>query len=276
MINRWQRGYVDTNSEHFELLVAVSEEDEQTEGKSVAVIGPPEDGSVNVSFLIEENEANASLIEKVEKEINFYLLEINEPDRWKYAQYHCGTASNVYSSVHWSFVEAGSKVPQKDPDNSRGFRKRMTELELDHLFWNEISTNLEFRSWFLHQTKFAALTVDLVVEEKWHQRWYKDPITGKDSETDILLLFRSRENSDRYAIHIENKPAHGKWEPFQPENYRKRAMDRMSKWQYVEFQTVLIAPLSVIERSPLEIGHFDITISYEDISKFVPPFGVPV
>lgn len=276
IINRWQRGYVDTSSEHFELLVAASEEDEHSEGTSVAVIGPPEAGSVNVSFLIEESEANASLIEKVEREINFYLIELNEPDPWKYAQYHCGTASNVHSSVHWSFIEAGSKVPQKEPDNPPSLGRRMTtELELDHFFWDKIKTNLEFQSWFLQRTKFAAHALDLVVDEKWHQRWYKDPISGKESEGDILLVFKDRENSDRYAIHIENKPAHGKWRPLQPENYRIRAKDRMSEWRYDDFETVLIAPLSVIKRSPREVGHFDLTISYEDISKFVPQFGTP-
>jgi hypothetical protein len=85
------------------------------------------------------------------------------------------------------------------------------EKELDELFWKAISTNVAFQSWFLQRTKFATNALDLVVEEKWHQRWYKDPISGKESETDILLVFNDRENSDRYAIHVENKPRHGKW-----------------------------------------------------------------
>jgi hypothetical protein len=261
-IHGWQRGSVDVGNEHFQLLMVAPDEDGHTQDKVVALIGPPDAGLVNVSFLIEENEANASTIEKLEKEIKYYLLELKEPDPWKYAQYHGETASNLYSSVQWSFIEAGSKASQV-----------ISELELDRLFWNKISTNLEFQSWFLQQTKFAARAFDLVLDEKWHQRWYRDPITGEESETDILLLFKDRDNSDRCAIHIENKPLHGKWRPRQPENYPKRAANRTVKLRYVEFQTALIAPLLFIKRWPREAGLFDIRISYEDIAKFVPQFG---
>jgi hypothetical protein len=33
--------------------------------------------------------------------LDFYLVELNEPDPWAYAIYHCGTASNLYSSIQW-------------------------------------------------------------------------------------------------------------------------------------------------------------------------------
>ena len=149
-----------------------------------------------------------------------------------------------------------------------------SELELDHLFWNAISTDQAFRLWFLLRTKFAgkALDLDLVIDEKWHQRWYRDPVTKMESEGDILLIFKDAVTKDRYAIHIENKPAHGAWRPFQPENYRKRAVDRMSKWRYRDYQLVLIAPLSLIERSSSEVTYFDLTISYEEIGTFLPDF----
>ncbi len=108
-----------------------------------------------------------------------------------------------------------------------------TELELDHFFWDAICTNLAFRSWFIQRTKFSECALDLVSDEKWHQRWYRDPMTRKDSETDILLIFKDLGNHERYSIHIENKPPHRRWEPLQPENYRKRAEARMLKWKYI-------------------------------------------
>ena len=77
------------------------------ERKSVAVIGFPDAGSVNVSFLIEEGDANALLIAKIEKEINFYLLQLNKADPWQYAQDHCGTASNAFGFIRWSFKKPG-------------------------------------------------------------------------------------------------------------------------------------------------------------------------
>jgi hypothetical protein len=148
-----------------------------------------------------------------------------------------------------------------------------TELELDHVFWKAISTNVAFQAWFLDRTKLANHALELVGDEKWHQRWYRDPVTGEDSETDILLIFKDQSTGERFAIHIENKPPQGVWEPHQPENYRKRAANRMSNWRYVDFQVVLIAPTSFIAASISELDHFDIAVSYEALSVFVPEFG---
>lgn len=40
----------------------------------------------------------------IERELYFYLIELQEPDPWSYARYHCGTTANAYSSVHWGWV----------------------------------------------------------------------------------------------------------------------------------------------------------------------------
>jgi protein-tyrosine-phosphatase len=47
------------------------------------------------------------MIRAVRKEINYFLIELGEKKPWLYAQYHCGTASNMYSRVHWGFYPAG-------------------------------------------------------------------------------------------------------------------------------------------------------------------------
>jgi hypothetical protein len=148
-----------------------------------------------------------------------------------------------------------------------------TELELDHSFWKAITTNVAFQAWFLDRTKFANHALELVGDEKWHHRWHRDPVTGKDSETDILLIFKDQSTGERFAIHIENKPPWGRWEAEQPENYRKRAANRMSNWRYVDFQAVLIAPISFIAGSLSELDHFDIAVSYEALSTSAPEFG---
>jgi hypothetical protein len=148
-----------------------------------------------------------------------------------------------------------------------------TELELDHYFWKAMSTNVAFQSWFLDQTKFANHALELLGDEEWHQQWYRDPLTGKDSETDILLIFKDQSTGERCALHIENKSPRGQWEPHQPENCRKRAANRMSNWRYEDFQVVLIAPISFIASPISELDHFDMAVSYEALSKFVPEFG---
>lgn len=125
----------------------------------------------------------------------------------------------------------------------------------------------------MSKTKFSERNVELVTDEKWHQRWYRDPSSNRDSETDILLMFADASDGNRYALHIENKPNHRKWEPDQPENYRKRAENRKSAWRYVDYQIVLLAPVLFIARYPVEAAQFDLLISYEDVAAFIPEFA---
>lgn len=152
----------------------------------------------------------------------------------------------------------------------------MDELSLDHCFWRKISSCTIFRQWLVSQTRFRGLPLSLVTSEKWHQRWYRDPETKRGPETDILLIFADSYTGDRYALHIENKPAYRTWEPDQARNYLKRAANRMKAWRYVDFQTVLSAPSSFIRRHPHEASHFHLTLSYEEVGRFVPEFAAEV
>ena len=151
---------------------------------------------------------------------------------------------------------------------------KVGELALDHVFWNLVSSNPAFEQWLLARTKFGGRSLTLVRDEKWHQRWYRDPETGRDSETDILLIFADPANGARYALHIENKPDHGKWMTDQARNYRRRAFNRMEKWRYVDFQTILMAPRGFIERFPRDVAEFVVVLSYEDIRSVAPEFGL--
>jgi hypothetical protein len=45
----------------------------------------------------------------VTEELTFYLVEKGEPDPWKYAIYHCSTASNLYSQVHWGYFPGSTE-----------------------------------------------------------------------------------------------------------------------------------------------------------------------
>ena len=48
----------------------------------------------------------------------------------------------------------------------------------------------------------------------------------------------------------------------------------MRPWRYVDFQTVLLAPSTFIDRPPVEVAHFDLALSYEDVTIFVPEFAM--
>ena len=159
----------------------------------------------------------------------------------------------------------------------RRARKRLgaimpTELELDHLFWNALRTNSDFFAWFIGKSKFGGHCLELRTDELWHQRWYRNPETKKESETDITLFLRDCTSGSLFSIHLENKTPHRAWEEGQAEGYRVRALNRMSHWGHADCQVALLAPQSHIASHPLEVSHFDFCVSYEEVGIFVPEF----
>ena len=112
----WRQGTVDRTSDHFELRYGSANDSGWDEWMPVALVGPPKNGVFDVHFLIDQaNEARAQVVGALIDELDFYLIELEKPDPWAYAQYHAGTASNAYSSIHWSFLP---KRPAKGRDSS--------------------------------------------------------------------------------------------------------------------------------------------------------------
>lgn len=149
---------------------------------------------------------------------------------------------------------------------------RLSERTLDEAFVRELKANPNFLSWLLSRTKFANRELLLDQSEPWQFRWYRDPNTGLDSETDIFLRFEEACAGKPIALHIENKPADGRFRVGQPEAYRPRAEYLKGKLRYDDFQTVLLAPLSFQETFASECAHFDIMLPYEEIAGFVLEF----
>lgn len=80
----------------------------------IAYISAPKGNIFYVQFLIESiHEQHKKALEVAKRELNFYLIERGYPDPWAYAQYHCGTAADIYSTVHWSFFSSTKKVKNK-------------------------------------------------------------------------------------------------------------------------------------------------------------------
>jgi hypothetical protein len=148
----------------------------------------------------------------------------------------------------------------------------MDELSLDHHFKRYLDANVPFQNWIIAQTKFRDRRVELVIEKVWHQRWYRDPVTKRDSETDIFLVFKDLDSGERLALHIENKLTNSTWQAYQAENYKLRGEARKSSYHYVDFQTVLMAPRAFIKAWPAQVAHFDIIILHEELSDFIPEF----
>jgi hypothetical protein len=111
----WREGTVDRTSNHFELRYGSADDSGWDGWVPVALVGPAVNGVFDVQFLIDQaNESQAQPVRALIKELDFYLIELNERDPWKYARYHATTMSNAMSSIHWSFFpEPPAKGPVK-------------------------------------------------------------------------------------------------------------------------------------------------------------------
>lgn len=112
---RWQEAVVNRRHEHFELRYGSADENWWEDWLPVALVGLPSEGVFPVQFLVDENirRREPNIFSRVTKELNFYLIELGERDPWAYAQYHCSTASNLYSSVHWAYFKPKEKEEAK-------------------------------------------------------------------------------------------------------------------------------------------------------------------
>ena len=102
-------GTVDTNDEYIKITYG-------DDNIPIALVAPGKNKSFTVQYLLKperENEEYQKMLEGVHKELNFYLLGLKEKDPWAYACYHCTTAANLYSDVHWHYY------PKEDEDEDK-------------------------------------------------------------------------------------------------------------------------------------------------------------
>ena len=161
--------------------------------------------------------------------------------------------------------------------------KMYLEKDLDSVIERAFLDSNEFVAWFLSKTKFSQLQPKPVWSRSDHP-WCKisfthiDKDTGeelqisRESETDILVVMESS-IGQRFAFHIENKLAAGKFTPYQPEMYGARAKHWLNQEKYggySDFETILFAPLFFYKKNLVESKLFDRYISYEEASIFIP------
>lgn len=111
---RWAEGPVDPAGEHIELRHGSVETGSYEQWMPVAIIGRPVRGTFPVRWLVDPTQ-DSGIASEARRELDFYL--VNHPrdsaltgEPWQYAIYHCGTAANVYSSVHWSYFPSGNAM----------------------------------------------------------------------------------------------------------------------------------------------------------------------
>lgn len=102
-------GIVDRNEEHIELLYGDSDEVDSKDFIPVALVAPCEGKGFIVQYTLVADDADTRMmIEEVQEELRYYLIEKGERHPWQYAHYHCGSAANWYSSVHWCWQQGRS------------------------------------------------------------------------------------------------------------------------------------------------------------------------
>jgi hypothetical protein len=101
---------VDRAKEHVELRYGSADKGGWADWMPVALVGQAKRRVFPVKFLVDREDPRvASMTADTVRELDFYLLQKGEANPWRYAQYHCTTAANIYSTVHWAFIRAGSK-----------------------------------------------------------------------------------------------------------------------------------------------------------------------
>ena len=168
----------------------------------------------------------------------------------------------------------------------------IAELQLDRAFAEKLSSSREFQIWVLEQTKFKDQSRGACLLDKdqanakpkkrpenWWRHWWCRLDDGSESETDIFAVFDLIAPDMRVALHIEDKPPHGKFTPNQFLNYQRRAAFMSGKdayMNYSEYTTILLAPQSFIALNLDKVGNFDCKITYEDVARYIPLFGQSV
>jgi len=104
---QWKTGKVDKSKEHVEITYGDINKSAEKDFTTVARVSPPYEQTCTVEFLLSpENDKNSEMMKAVKKDINFYIVEKNEFDPWRYIRSHCGSTANLYSNVHWIYREA--------------------------------------------------------------------------------------------------------------------------------------------------------------------------
>ena len=102
----WHEADGDPRADHVELLYG-SEDVDPRSWVPAARVGRPSGRDFPVEWLVDpEAPENRDMVEAVRRDLDFYLKDVGRPDPWAYAQYHCGTTSNLYGNVHWVWLPA--------------------------------------------------------------------------------------------------------------------------------------------------------------------------
>lgn len=104
-VRTWHEGPVDHALEHFEIWTGDPSHSETRRRVARVMVTPT--GPHTVQFCPQEIPPpdREGLRERLARELNFYLVELREPDVFAYMRYHArNTAANIYGEFHWGLI----------------------------------------------------------------------------------------------------------------------------------------------------------------------------
>jgi hypothetical protein len=127
---------------------------------------------------------------------------------------------------------------------------RIYERDVDVVLAEEFYANDQFANWALSQSKSFSLDDTKVVE-------VSVSLSDRDGESDLVVVFE-RINGGRIALLVEDK-IDAQFQPDQLNRYRRRGDSGIAAGSWKEFEVVLFAPRSYIERHSIA-QQFDFTL----------------
>ena len=107
----WVEGNIDATGEHIEIRYGRAELGSWEDWTRVVLVAPPDKHTFTVQFLLlDDGESTKRMLDATRKELDFYLVDKGEENPWGYAKYHCVSAANLYSNVHWSVFPRKEKA----------------------------------------------------------------------------------------------------------------------------------------------------------------------
>ncbi len=164
--------------------------------------------------------------------------------------------------------------------------KLYAEKDLDKILDTGFRNSDEFSNWFVSKTRFSNFGAYYSWSRSDHPQGrftfdIENPETGelesitRDSETDVLVVYEDTQGN-RFALHIENKLANGKYTPYQAGFYARRAeawLFNEKYGNYSDYETVLVAPIEFYSNHFVESQKFDKFVSYEEVGLLLPEFS---
>ena len=136
---RWTEREVRLTSDHFELSFGDLRQADCCKPTAVALVGRPTKRTFPVRWLLDLDQNTAvgegqKMLFEARRQLDFYLVEHPRQfrelmgDPWSYAIYHCGTAANLYSLVHWSYFPRTAPPQHLDAAKPSGAEEMMMRI----------------------------------------------------------------------------------------------------------------------------------------------------